>query len=1428
MMILGVAAALSAPVAAVTPVQEKKAVKSVALKQLQNVRPQQMLMSMAGGAFRVPVTLAPTEAEFSSFVVDDVNADGVSWKLLGSGSMTALNYSYSLAKSADDWVYIPLAGIPADALVTVSWKMKISNPGCTEKLDFGFGDLCNASSMTTAKEFTLTDTSYKEYTVTFHAPAKEIFYIGFHAASAAGQSGISIRTISINYQQTGRPLPFDIVPTAQEFADDCIVYDANADGSTWEYSPSEGAMQYYYNASNKADDWVFLPAIDFGSGGAFSFSLDAKVASAQSPESFEVCYGPVANPEAMVSQASFMSIRNNIWDVYEGTVSVPDGGTGYIGIHAVSDANQWSLYVRNIHVDSGSEDAPEAPALTAAVDGTNVSISVTKPSKTCGGADLAVPVGVIISVDGNEVKTFEPSSATSHNFTTELAVGHHVISAVAYFDGDNGRVSGPSATAEVDIEHAQGYVYPLPFSMAPTEGEFALLEQNCPDGSRWEYDNVDSSVRHRHPGTGAADAWLFFPAFEVTDPTQILEISVDARAYMEMFPENVELMIGRAADPAGMTRLAALDPLTRYIYAPLKGTYIAPEAGSYVVGIHAFTPMGGHTLNVRNLSVVASGTSALAPAEAEIISALPDASGANSVTVRFRFPSDDIAGNSLSASEALTAAVTTPAETKSATGLPGSEATVTLRAISGDNRVNVAVSSPSHGAGRETSVTVRCGLDKPSAPAVTSAIAADNLSMTVSWTDPATGATGGAVGSAPMQHIVYMPDASGMYWQEIARTEPGVGSYTYSVDASEAQQSVLIGVSAVNESGEGEIAPVADVLGTPYPLPLADTFTSGRYLYEPVITLTPDADAARSWGMDYLHQIFSEVPEGVTALYCANTASEPASYGLVQFPKVSTVVEAPVVVKVTVYASQLAPKVKVLGTTASAEYVEIGEIPAGGENGWKEYAFTLPASLSGEQWMALTLRPEFARKRDELLAVGSYAVKAQYNKDVEVSLSLVQQMTVGSEYDIVCTIANRGLERVTVPAAHLTVASDDNERGIDFEGTPVVLAPGAAESLTFSFIPAVENLGNARFNVTLPGFTDDLPANNTAESEAIVTDGGRPLVKDLTGAGNPDGSLTLSWSYPEAKDVVIDDVEAYESFTYAREIGEWLNIDGDGKEVCGTGFTMPGEYAPKAFLVFDSDVITDRVDIRPNSGSKCFMVITPTDTSAADDWLISPEVVPGSPVSFMMNILSEEYGAEYIDVMVSSTTRDRSAFTLLQTYSKGQKEWTEINFTLPADARYFAFHYRTEDVFGILLDDISYSPADVAAPTGFNVYRNGSVVAEEIADNRFTVESPADGDAFNVAAVTRIGSNLRVHPLSNTFVYSASGVTAPDASRYITVGVGCIRLCGFAGESIVIADTAGRVVSSFTAADDVTSVTLAPGIYLVDAGGMKLKTVVKQ
>ncbi len=127
------------------------------------------------------------------------------------------------------------------------------------------------------------------------------------------------------------------------------VIDANNDGKTWTYN-SSGYAQYTYSSSNAANDWLITPGITLEAGKTYQFNIEAWARSTYYTEKLEVKMGSAATAAGMTTSviASTGITSTSAEQLSNNSVTVTTTGVYYFGVHAISAANMWELYVDNL------------------------------------------------------------------------------------------------------------------------------------------------------------------------------------------------------------------------------------------------------------------------------------------------------------------------------------------------------------------------------------------------------------------------------------------------------------------------------------------------------------------------------------------------------------------------------------------------------------------------------------------------------------------------------------------------------------------------------------------------------------------------------------------------------------------------------------------------------------------------------------------------------------------------------------------------------------------------------------------------------------------------------------------------------------------------------------------------------------------------
>lgn len=993
------------------------------------------------------------------------------------------------------------------------------------------------------------------------------------------------------------------------------------------------------------------------------------------------------------------------------------------------------------------------------------------------------------------------------------------------------------------------------FTMHPTEDEFAactVIDGNN-DGCKITYDvheGLDGSTfdwpiaynKAKSPAaTADADEWIITPAVTLTEINRLYTASIEADATTNVASESFQIVIAKAADIASMRagKIIMNEPyVTGNGYMPYSSKFGITEPGDYYFGIHITSTLDeGWRLMLRNFTVTLTDMSSDIPAACTDLTLTPDATGELQLTAEFNLPTTYINGTEIPSSETIQAEIATSAATETVSGAPGQRVSKTLQAADGSNVVTVTPFND-NGKGIELKGVVVCGIGVPSNPLVSSSVSDDNMSLQLSWEPVSTSASGGVINPENTVYNIYQYTTSDNVGQWVC-IEQNVTEckYTYTV-ADETQQLYQLMVSAKNEKGEsegGQESYASAMLGKPHEMPVNENFPDKSMKYSGLLIDYPEDNYTAEWALDSPSLVgASGGPEYALICLCLDASS--LGYGYAELPKISTIGCSKPRVRLLTYFNSSTPEttIRIHSTEGRGNGVVLGVItPASGE-GWSEITYDIPERYYNKSWIVISADVK-CESTEQMFILGEYNVYESVANDLALTqLTAPSYVTLGNDLEFKATLQNRGTNNAVTPELKAQIYVDDEPVStIDLTHTAATLGENDKAEYTGKLrIEKVEMAGrDFTIYITLPD-TDEDQTNNAVSASFRVGLGDLPVATDLQANGTDDNDfVNLSWSEPFA-DGYVDKIESYEHGCYDYNLGDWKNIDFDkGDTYYSEGFNIPDAGTPKAFQVVNA--ITSGIEAQGGmgqpSGDSFLMAFSPMG-STADDWLISPKVTGGTTLSFCITSLSSSY-TESVEVMVSTTDDELDSFSVLDKIELTSAGWGLYSVTLPNDAKYFAIHYTSTDMFGICMDDIAYTPEEAPFEiTGWNIYRDGILISQSNTGTSFTDEIP-DGALtynYNVAATgTRKGVAMEF-PLSNTAQYYkyASIANISNDNMNITVEKGAVKIDGCQDKRVEIADIQGMIHYNAASAPDKVTVRLNSGFYIVSIDGKSQKVMV--
>lgn len=386
-------------------------------------------------------------------------------------------------------------------------------------------------------------------------------------------------------------------------------------------------------------------------------------------------------------------------------------------------------------------------------------------------------------------------------------------------------------------------------------------------------------------------------------------------------------------------------------------------------------------------------------------------------------------------------------------------------------------------------------------------------------------------------------------------------------------------------------------------------------------------------------------------------------------------------------------------------------------------------------------------------------VEADPVHDLSVSLNAPATAGAGSTVTLTATVTNTGNYdengyTVTFTANGTTIATQ----------TGGTLAQGASATFTTTYTTDAD-AGTVNFGANV-ACTDDAEASNnnaTASTELFIL--APPENVNATGS---DQSGTMTWTAPTIESTVgtvtenFDDTNVFPSFSiggitatqHTGTIGDWTVYTPSSDYVYGPqNVTFTNDNDPQAWAVMNPTAASWNIG-SAHSGSQ-FMISfcdagdeNGDNIQTTDHWLISPELSGNAQtISFWERVITTQYGNETYEVLASSTDNNPASFSLVESFTSNATSWTQRTASLPAGTKYFAIRHTAYDIFGVMIDDVTYEGfISGPKPVSYNVYLDGQLVGNVDANTfSYTFNNVSDGEhECAVSAVYSLGESEAV------------------------------------------------------------------------------------
>ncbi len=403
------------------------------------------------------------------------------------------------------------------------------------------------------------------------------------------------------------PFTYNIAANAAEAQKMFNILDANENEgtATW-YIDGTGAV-ISYDSSDPKDDWLFSMPLKLSASKIYSLSVKAK--DNGYPERIEVKAGAAGTVEAMTIDVIAPTVLDEGSPVIlDGEFSVEADGVYFIGFHACSDPDEYSITISEFSMDiAASMSAPGAVQSFTAVpyyfgETPEVRIAFITPTVTIGNAPLDAIDKVVIERDGEIVREFtEIATGQIVEYNDPCAEGTYKYTVYAVADGEIGAKT--DMEVKVSAVYGDNFTYSFTDNGYSAEALFTVINANN-DEKTWTFTAEGPRVEYNPDSKTSMDDWLIsMPMVLKGGNVYTFTVkAVNGRGYAE----RLALYLGNNMTVAAMTDCVT-EPTDFDGVVTLTGTYACHSDAVKYLGIHGCSDADMNYILLRSMQVEPTG-----------------------------------------------------------------------------------------------------------------------------------------------------------------------------------------------------------------------------------------------------------------------------------------------------------------------------------------------------------------------------------------------------------------------------------------------------------------------------------------------------------------------------------------------------------------------------------------------------------------------------------------------------------------------------------------------------------------------------------------------------------------------------------------------------------------------------------------------------
>ncbi len=860
---------------------------------------------------------------------------------------------------------------------------------------------------------------------------------------------------------------------------------------------------------------------------------------------------------------------------------------------------------------------------------------------------------------------------------------------------------------------------------------FTVIDVNK-DGKTWSRDSNYHVALSNYNKQQAADDWLITPAIHL-EKENLYSFSYHMRAPLPGFTERVELKYG-----TGTT----VEDMAHTVVAPTEfkignsGHFckdiVVDKEGNYHFGFHVMSDANNNRIVVDSISIVKIGSLAAPEAVSHLNVVAADQGELKSV-VTFKTPVKTLGGKDLD--EILKIEILRNGQLIHTINhpVPGSEQKYVDTCVDKHGSNVYTVVAYNQEAGRPASLSAFIGEDVPLEPQAILVDKEDHI--TVKWTSSGKGKNGGFVNADKLKYTI-VSIVDGKMGEVMAEDVSGT-SYDIPFATEEGDQRLIqYGISAMGVGGASRFVATSGLpIGKSHELPFHESVSTGipdmtgwwvqasnpDNVFGTDKKLSADNNAGSfSWK--------ASLPDESATLYSGKISmaggNENLSLAFTYFALPYMDIQLGIDVQ------------KPDGTTEILKEIDFRQLDNAG--GWTTDFVSLK-NYVGERYLIVKFRYT-SNYTDSPLYIDNINVQNLYDNNLSLSMTAPKDAISGTTVNVDLKVENLG--KTVAKDFHLIMVADGKEVGDMTIDKPL----NPTEGKTFPMAVPVKATDSGKKMLEAKLMYDDQVADdNMAVAEINVTPSQLPTPRNLMAENTGDGKVKLSWKAPENEIKNVE--EDFESYTpWEKEnIGDWTVVDGDKQHTFGLFYDIlwPGLAEPQAYIVYNlANLGLEKSQVKelfwPRSGNQC--LLSPDGLCVNDNWLISPSLSRAAQtISFWATSVHDLF-LDSFEILYSTAGKDTADFKKIKEVIDAPLGWAEYRADLPEGATHFAIRLVSDSKLALFIDDISYQ-SGTAMPTGYNIYRDGELIANVKDDDLLFNDNVEELDGEHKYAITAVYPN---------------------------------------------------------------------------------------